>query len=66
MTGPIPTANAQHGVSVKESVPQGQRRAGTVTGINGKIKVEWDSGRTRYFRHGERSNVELRPPPMKR
>jgi hypothetical protein len=43
-----------------------QRRAGTVTGINGKIKVEWDSGRTRYFRHGERSNIELRPPPMKR
>jgi hypothetical protein len=24
---------------------------GTVTKINGSVKVEWDGGRTSYFRH---------------
>jgi hypothetical protein len=31
---------------------------GTVTKINGSIKVEWDGGRTSYFRHGKPGNIE--------
>jgi hypothetical protein len=31
---------------------------GTVTEIDGKIKVEWDGGSTSYFRHGREANVQ--------
>jgi hypothetical protein len=31
---------------------------GTVTKINGSIKVKWDGGRTSYFRHGKPGNIE--------
>jgi hypothetical protein len=40
------------------SMRKDSEQPGTVTGINGKIEVEWDSGRTSYFRHGERGNIE--------
>ena len=35
------------------------RECGTVTEIDGKIKVKWDSGGTSYFRHGDRANVQI-------
>ena len=38
---------------------------GTVTAINGKIKVKWDGGKTSYFRHGERGNIKLKRSPTK-
>jgi hypothetical protein len=38
--------------------PARTAKSGTVTGINGKIEVEWDGGRTSYLRHGERGNIE--------
>jgi hypothetical protein len=31
---------------------------GTVTEIDGEIKVRWDGGRTSYFRHGAEANVQ--------
>jgi hypothetical protein len=33
---------------------------GTVVEANGK-KVKWDYGRTSYFSHGDRANVEPKP-----
>jgi hypothetical protein len=30
---------------------------GIVTKVNGSIKVEWDGGRTSYFRHGKPGNI---------
>jgi hypothetical protein len=41
-------------VSRKDSV-----ELGSVTEVNGKIKVKWDSGRTSVFNHGDKANVEL-------
>jgi hypothetical protein len=32
---------------------------GTVTEHDGQIKVNWDGGRTSYFRHGQAANVQL-------
>jgi hypothetical protein len=32
---------------------------GTVVKINGSIKVKWDGGRTSYFRHGTKANIQL-------
>jgi hypothetical protein len=33
---------------------------GTVTKINGSIKVKWDGGRTSYFQHGKPGNIRLK------
>src|SRR5438309_484996 len=33
---------------------------GTVVENNGSIKVNWDAGRTSYFRHSEAANVKLK------
>ncbi len=32
---------------------------GTVVSVDGQVKVKWDGGRTSYFRHAERANVQL-------
>ena len=32
------------------------RELGTVVKTNGKIEMNWDSGQTSYYRHGERAN----------
>ena len=42
--------------------PDGQE-LGTVSEIDGKIKVKWDEGATSYFRHGERGNIAITPSP---
>ena len=34
---------------------------GTVTQTDGTIKVEWDDGKTSYFRHKESANVKKAP-----
>jgi len=38
---------------------------GTVVAQNGVIKVHWDGGRTSYYRHCERANVQAQEPPQK-
>ena len=48
------------------SIRKDSEKLGIVTEINGTIKIEWDGGRTSYFRHGERGNIKLKPPPTKR
>ena len=32
---------------------------GTVVEHDGQIKVQWDDGKTSYYRHGEEANVQL-------
>jgi hypothetical protein len=48
------------------SIRKDSEKLGIVTEINGTIKIEWDGGRTSYFRHGERGNIKLKRPPAKR
>jgi hypothetical protein len=45
------------------SIRKDSEKLGIVTEINGTIKIEWDGGRTSYFRHGERGNIKLKRPP---
>jgi len=45
------------------SIRKDSEKLGIVTEINGTIKIEWDGGRTSYFRRGERGNIKLKPPP---
>ena len=61
MTEAIPTVTANRTtwrigqrVSRKDT-----EELGTVTKINGSIKVKWDGGRTSYFRHGELANIQF-------
>ena len=35
---------------------------GTIVEADGKIKVQWDGGRTSYFRRGKPANVKLIQP----
>jgi len=63
MTEQIPAATAnritwQIGQRVSRTDTE---ELGTVVRINGFIKVKWDGGRTSYFRHGTRANIQLPP-----
>ena len=35
------------------------RECGTVIEVDGNVKVKWDGGRTSYFRHGDKANVQI-------
>ncbi|VIO71468.1 hypothetical protein CI1B_36520 [Bradyrhizobium ivorense] len=34
---------------------------GIVVEVNGQVKVRWDGGRTSYFSHDDKANVEIAP-----
>ena len=62
MIGPIPSDDPAMWRVGQRVSRRDSKELGTVTAINGKIKVKWDGGRTSYFRHGERGNIRLGPP----
>jgi hypothetical protein len=60
-----------HMANWRESIPQRQRGTWQRPKNNGSIKVRWDTGQTRYFRHRDEASVktgilgqEVRPPPL--
>ena len=43
----------------KRVARRGTDELGTIVEVDSHIKVQWDHGRTSYFRHGQQADVQL-------